>query len=275
MVVFPNCKINLGLNIINKRADGFHDLETCFLPVPFTDALEIISSDNQSNPVEFTCTGLTVAGNPDDNLCVKAYWLLKNQYPALPAVKIHLLKAIPMGAGLGGGSADGAFTLMLLNNKFRLGIADEQLQQYALQLGSDCPFFVLNKPALAEQRGEKLHPIALNLKGYKLLLVNPGIHINTGWAFSQIKPGLPAKKIHYIIQQPVEAWKDELVNDFEQPVINNYPQLGVLKKILYSQGAVYAAMSGSGSTFYGIFKSNTEINPGVFTPAYFTKEVVF
>jgi 4-diphosphocytidyl-2-C-methyl-D-erythritol kinase len=274
MVVFPNCKINLGLNIINKRADGFHNLETCFLPIPHTDALEIIPSNNQANPVEFTCTGLPVAGNPGDNLCVKAYWLLKNQYPALPAVKIHLLKAIPMGAGLGGGSADGAFTLMLLNNKFRLGIADEQLQQYALQLGSDCPFFVVNKPALAEQRGEKLHPVALNLKGYKLLLVNPGIHINTGWAFSQIKPGLPAKKIHNIIQQPVETWKDELVNDFEQPVINNYPQLGVLKKLLYTQGAVYAAMSGSGSTFYGIFNSNVEVAPNIFPAEYFTKQVI-
>ncbi len=274
MVVFPNCKINLGLNIINKRADGFHNLETCFLPVPITDALEIIPSNNQTNPVEFTCTGLPVAGNPDDNLCVKAYWLLKNKYPALPAVKIHLLKAIPMGAGLGGGSADGAFTLMLLNNKFRLGITDEQVQEYALQLGSDCPFFVVNKPALAEQRGEKLQPVALNLNGYKLFLINPGIHINTGWAFSQIKPGLPAKSIHNIIQQPVATWKDELVNDFEQPVINNYPQLGVLKELLYSQGAIYASMSGSGSTFYGIFNSNAEVDHNIFPVEYFTKQVI-
>ncbi|MFZ1454383.1 MAG: 4-(cytidine 5'-diphospho)-2-C-methyl-D-erythritol kinase, partial [Ferruginibacter sp.] len=204
MVSFPNCKINLGLHILGKREDGFHNLETLFYPVPFKEALELIPSLNSA--IEFTATGLAVDGNTSDNLCVKAYHLLKKDYPEIPAVKIHLHKAIPLGAGLGGGSADAAFMLKLLNEKFKLQLSTDQLINYALQLGSDCPFFIINKPCYATGRGEVLEETTLDLSAYKIVLINPGIHINTGWAFSNITPALPVKSIKEIIQQPINSW---------------------------------------------------------------------
>ncbi len=273
MLLFPNCKINLGLNIVGKREDGYHNLESAFLPVALQDALEIIPSRNSSPPVTFTCTGLAVEGEPTTNLCIKAYNLLKQHFPQLPSITMHLHKAIPMGAGLGGGSADGAFTLLLLNKKFRLGIAEEQLIQFALGLGSDCPFFIINKPGFATGRGEQLQPISLPLSGSSILLVNPGIHIPTGWAFSRITPSQPAKSIKTIIAQPLSTWKDELVNDFEAPVLAAHPQLQSIKQQLYHTGALYASMSGSGSTFYGIFSQPITIPPGTFPSTYFVKQV--
>jgi len=275
MVVFPNCKINLGLNIIAKRDDGFHNLETVFLPLPMTDALEIVQSSNHATPVEFTSSGLPIAGNEKDNLCVKAYYILRRDYSQIPPVKIHLLKAIPIGAGLGGGSADGAFALICLNKKFNLGISEGSLIQYALQLGSDCPFFIINKPCFAQQRGEELEEISLGLAGYKLLLVNPGMHINTGWAFSQIKPGQPAKSIRQVVQQPISTWKAELVNDFERPVVTHHPELKEIKAQLYNLGAVYAGMSGSGSSFFGIFPKEFSVDEGHFPKNYLVKEIFF
>ena len=185
MIVFPNCKINLGLHILGKREDGFHNLETVFYPLLFRDALELIPATNNTTEIEFTGSGLAVDGNVSDNLCVKAYYLLKKNFPQLPLVKIHLHKAIPMGAGLGGGSADAAFMLKLLNEKFNLNISTPQLLNYALELGSDCPFFIINKPCIATGRGEILEEIEVDLSAYKIVLINPGIHINTGWAFSQ------------------------------------------------------------------------------------------
>ncbi|MDB5221486.1 MAG: 4-(cytidine 5-diphospho)-2-C-methyl-D-erythritol kinase [Chitinophagaceae bacterium] len=253
MISFPNCKINLGLNIIRKREDGFHDLETVFLPVPFTDVLEIIASDK----IEFAVTGFHVDAN--DNLCIKAYNLLKKDFPELPAIKMHLHKAIPLGAGLGGGSSDAAFTLQLLNEKFKLNLKTEQLLDYALQLGSDGPFFILNKPCFATGRGEILQPINIDLTNYKLLLVNPGIHINTKWAFTKITPQQPKASIKEIITQPLETWKDKLQNDFEVPVFAEYPEIEKLKNDLYMQGALYASMSGSGSTIFGIFSKEANI----------------
>jgi len=190
MLSFPNCKINLGLHILGKRDDGFHNLETVFYPVPFKDALELIPSTNTG--IEFTATGLAVDGNAADNLCAKAYHLLKKDFPEIPTIKIHLHKAIPLGAGLGGGSADAAFMLKLLNEKFKLNLSTDQLINYALQLGSDCPFFIINKPCLATGRGEMLEEIAVDLSAYKIVLINPGIHINTGWAFP-ISP-LPSRQ---------------------------------------------------------------------------------
>lgn len=253
MILFPNCKINLGLNITNKREDGYHNLETVFLPIPFTDVLEILPSDS----FEFTATGLLI--NTDDNLCSKAYNLLKQDFPNLPLVKMHLHKAIPLGAGLGGGSSDASFTLRLLNEKFNLNINTEKLIGYALQLGSDCPFFIINKPCIATGRGEILQPINIDLSNYKILIVNPGIHIDTKWAFSKITPKQPSVSIKEIVSQPIETWKEQLQNDFEVPVFAEYPGIAKIKTNLYRQGAVYASLSGSGSTVYGIFKKDDNI----------------
>ncbi len=272
MLVFPNCKINLGLHILSKREDGFHNLETIFYPVPFRDALEIIPNSNNTSEIEFTATGLAVDGKLDDNLCIKAYHLLKNDFPELPSVRIHLHKALPMGAGLGGGSADAAFMLKMLNEKFRLNLSTDQLINYSLQLGSDCPFFIINKPCYATGRGEVLEEIKVDLSAYKIALINPGIHINTGWAFSNITPALPFKSIKEIIQQPIHTWKDELKNNFEVPVFAAHPAIKEIKETLYEQDALYAAMSGSGSTVFGIFSSGVNLTTK-FPADYFIKLV--
>lgn len=272
MIVFPHCKINLGLNILRKREDGFHDLETVFYPLPWTDALEIIRDPNDSGTVTFSASGLVIDGKEEDNLCVRAWHLLKKDFPQLPAIKLHLHKDIPMGAGLGGGSSDGAFTLKLLNEKFELNIPDPVLINYAASLGSDGPFFIQDKPCFATGRGEILEPVEADLSAYHILMVNPGIHVNTGWAFSQLSPALPTKKISTIIRQPMETWKQELVNDFEGPVVHQYPAIGRIKSSLYKMGALYAAMSGSGSTVYGIFDQEIPVTP--FTdPGYFVKKI--
>ncbi len=264
MVAFPNCKINLGLNILRKRKDGYHDIETIFYPVKLLDALEVMQSAEQNSSIKFTGTGLTVEGNEEDNLCLKAYELLKKDFSRLPPVQIHLHKLIPMGAGLGGGSGDGAFALKLLNEKFELNLTKPELLHYASMLGSDCPFFIINTPCFATGRGELLEEINIDLSMYTIVLVNPGFHVNTGWAFSQlsghIKPSDGSKpsdgyskSLKAIIQQPVETWKTELKNDFEDPVFEKHPEIKKIKEELYDTGALYAAMSGSGSTVFGIF----------------------
>lgn len=273
MVVFPNCKINLGLNIVRKRPDGYHDLETVFYPIPFTDALEIIPAANAAEQLVFSASGLPVTGAVENNLCVKAYHLLKKDFPQLPPIQMHLHKAIPMGAGLGGGSADGAFTLKLLNDKFSLGLSEDELVKYSLQLGSDCPFFVYNKPCFASGRGEVIEPIPLDLKAYQIVIVNPGVHINTGWAFGQLTPKQPLTSIKAIIQEPVEQWQGKLINDFEEPLLAHYPELKLLKEKLHSLDALYVSMSGSGSTFFGIFEKGVKITPADFLLQYFVKVI--
>ncbi|MEO6732917.1 MAG: 4-(cytidine 5'-diphospho)-2-C-methyl-D-erythritol kinase [Ferruginibacter sp.] len=284
MIVFPNCKINLGLIVRGKRADGYHDIETVFYPVQVKDVLEIISLPG--NPADaptttFTHSGLPVDGDEMDNLCIKAYQLLKKDFPQVPSIKMHLHKAIPMGAGLGGGSADAAFTLITLNEKYALNLTVEQLLLYALQLGSDCPFFIINNPCIATGRGETLNPVAVSLAGYQLVLINPGIHINTGWAFSQITIDpdtfaagtIANQSLQAIISQPVSEWKNELKNDFENPVFKRYPEIKAIKDLLYETGAVYASMSGSGSSVYGIYKDN--IQPTFnFPPKYFVRRIL-
>ena len=248
MILFPNCKINLGLQVLQKRSDGFHDIATIFYPVPLKDALEIVPLPNETFPVIYNY-GLPVNGAPADNLCIKAWYLLKKDFPDLPAVQMHLLKNIPMGAGLGGGSADGAFMLQLLNNKYHLGISDQQLIHYAVQLGSDCPFFIINKPCYATGRGEIMEPLTLDLSGYQLVIVKMDIHVNTGWAFNNISIQNQTSRISVVKEvtaQPLSAWKDKLVNDFEGPVFEHYPQIKSVKENLYTLGAVYASMSGSG-----------------------------
>jgi 4-diphosphocytidyl-2-C-methyl-D-erythritol kinase len=274
MVTFPNCKINLGLNIINKRSDGYHDLETVFYPIFIQDILEIISNPtaDQLNHVHFTSTGLSVDGDTSNNLCVKAYQLLKKEFPQLPSIKMHLHKNIPMGAGLGGGSADGAFTLSLLNDKYQLNLTQDKLIHYALQLGSDCPFFIFNQPSLAKGRGEILLPIDLDLRQYQFLIVNPGIHISTAWAFTQIKPSRALYPIEETILIPIGQWKGILQNDFEKPVVQQYPEIGIVIHQLYQKGAIYAALSGSGSTVFGIFQKGTIKRP-IFPNHYFIAQV--
>ncbi len=274
MVTFPNCKINLGLNIINKRPDGYHDLETVFYPIFIQDVLEIITDQNTEplQDVNYTASGLQVEGDSNLNLCVKAFRLLKKDYPQLPSIKIHLHKNIPMGAGLGGGSADGAFALKTLNQKYQLNISEEQMIQYALQLGSDCPFFIMNKPCLAKGRGEILTSIDLDLSQYQFLIVNPGIHISTAWAFTQIQPSRALYPIEETIFIPIGQWKSILQNDFEKPVIQQFPEIGTIIHQLYSHGAIYAALSGSGSTVFGIFPKGA-INQPIFPKHYYIAQV--
>jgi len=257
MICFPTCKINLGLRITQKRADGFHALETVFFPISIKDALEIIiEQETSAAPITFTSSGLAINGDPSDNLCFKAYGLLKKDYPTIPNIKMHLHKTIPMGAGLGGGSADGAFTLVALNQLLNLQIPEQALLDYALQLGSDCPFFIINTPAFATGRGEILKPINVNLNGYSIVIVNPGIAISTKLAFSLITPKVPDTNMEAIICEPVTSWKEKLINDFEQPIFNSFPELANIKETLYQKGAVYASMTGTGSTVYGIFPTS-------------------
>ncbi|MEP7252345.1 MAG: 4-(cytidine 5'-diphospho)-2-C-methyl-D-erythritol kinase, partial [Ginsengibacter sp.] len=206
MIAFPNCKINLGLHILRKKEDGYHDLETFFFPVPIHDALEILPSE--SGKTKMISSGIDT-GEAENNICLKAYCLLRKDFPQLPEVTIHLHKAIPLGSGLGGGSSDGVATLQLLNKKFNLNISEELLCGYALQLGSDCPFFVLNKPAVALGRGETLTPVDFALTHYKIVIVNPGIHVSTTEAFKDIIPAVPSKSIKEIIHQPISTWKRE------------------------------------------------------------------
>ncbi len=257
MICFPSCKINLGLRITQKRADGFHALETVFFPISIKDALEIIiEPDTSAAPITFTSSGLAINGEPSDNLCFKAYGLLKNDYPSIPNIKMHLHKKIPMGAGLGGGSSDGAFTLVTLNQLFNLQLSEQALLNYALQLGSDCPFFIINTPAFATGRGEILTPTTVDLSGYSIVIVNPGIAISTKLAFSLITPRVPDNNLAAVIQQPISTWKDVIINDFEQPIFNSFPELANIKETLYQKGAAYASMTGTGSTIYGIFPTS-------------------
>jgi len=256
MIAFPHCKINLGLSIIAKRKDGYHELETVFYPVGLQDIVEVIHSNDDKTEVQFSHTGLEIPGDIEKNLCVKAYHLLKHDFPTIPAVKMHLHKHIPMGAGLGGGSSDGTGILKLLNNLFNLGLKNNQLIDYAAQLGSDCPFFVYDSACHATGRGEILQPYACDLSNYKIALVHPGIHVSTAWAFSQLQPHPKEKSIAEIVAQPIEQWKNTLINDFEAPIFLAHPVLEEIKNELYTHGAIYASMSGSGSSLFGIFPNN-------------------
>lgn len=275
MIVFPNSKINLGLRILRKREDGYHDLETFFYPVAIKDALEITQQGlhEHSSSFPFTQSGAPIKGQPTSNLCVRAYKLLKRDFPHLPRIKMHLHKTIPSGAGLGGGSADAAFTLVLLNQMFHLGIPQEKLLDYAAMLGSDCPFFIINKPCYATGRGEILEEVPLDLSAFKIVVVNPGIHVDTGLAFLNITPTQPAQSVKEIITTvPFERWKDVLVNDFEKAIFPHHPEIADLKDAFYSKGAVYASMSGSGSTVYGIFPAE-QVPSFEFPENYFVRIV--
>jgi 4-diphosphocytidyl-2-C-methyl-D-erythritol kinase len=266
MVAFPNGKINLGLHVTGKREDGFHEIETLFYPIALHDVLEIIPH----NELSFSSAGIAINGPSENNLCLKAFHLLKKDFPSMPEVSMFLYKNIPVGAGLGGGSADAVTCLQLLNTIGDLHLPPRAISDYALKLGSDCPFFVINRPCFATGRGEILKEMHIDLSAYKILIVNPGIHVNTGWAFSSLKTFSPAQQLENIISQPVQNWKEILHNDFECVVNIKHPETARLKDLMYEKGAVYASLSGTGSTVYGLFKKSDK--PDIHIPeTYFFK----
>ncbi|WP_373523169.1 4-(cytidine 5'-diphospho)-2-C-methyl-D-erythritol kinase [Aquiflexum sp.] len=248
MICFPNAKINLGLYITAKRKDGYHDIETCMVPIPLYDALEMIVDKK----TVFDVSGLAIPGDEKDNIILKALKLLRKDFNDLPNVHVHLLKNIPMGAGLGGGSADAAFALTLMNKLFELHLEDWFLEDYAAQLGSDCPFFIQNTPKIATGRGEILEPVYVDLKGDHIVLVKPQIHIGTKEAYAGVNPKKPNQPLEEILADKT-LWKAHLINDFEASIFPKYPKLAAIKNQLYEMGAYYAAMSGSGSTVFGLF----------------------
>ena len=259
MITFPCAKINLGLNIVSKRPDGYHNLETVFYPIPLTDALEIKYMDEKfpsESPCDLKITGKDVDCNEEDNLVIKAYQLLAADFQ-LPRVHAHLVKRIPTQAGLGGGSSDAAYMIRLLDERFRLNIGIPEMERYAAKLGADCAFFITADPSYAEGIGDVLMPVDVpgaGLGGYYLAVVKPSVAVSTRDAYAAIVPKTPAKCCRDIVRQPIETWKDELVNDFEAPIFAMHPELAAIKQSLYDAGAVYAAMSGSGSAIFGIFK---------------------
>lgn len=252
MLTFPNIKINLGLSITEKRPDGYHNLETVFYPVNLEDALEIRTSPEAEKKITLHQYGMEIAGSPEDNLVAKAYSLLDKEFH-LPPVEIHLYKHIPSGAGLGGGSSDAAFMLKLLNEQFHLNLSEEQLEIYAATLGADCAFFIKNKPVYAEGIGNIFSPIELSLRGYQIMIVKPDVFVSTREAFANIHPHHPEYPVKEVIRRPVAEWKDTLINDFEASVFPQHPVIGEIKQELYNQGAIYASMSGSGSSVFGLF----------------------
>lgn len=274
MIVFPCAKINLGLNIVSNRGDGYHNLETVFYPVPLYDALEIKYMDPKfpsDVPCDLKVTGIDLDCDEQWNLVIRAYNLLAEDYE-LPRVHAHLMKRIPTGAGLGGGSSDGAYMIRLLDERFRLNIGIAEMERYAARLGADCAFFITAEPMYATGIGNILAPVDDSigfLKGLYLAIVKPGISVSTVEAYRQIKPKKPAKCCLDIVRQPIETWREELTNDFEPPVFAAHPELGDIKEKLYDMGAIFAQMSGSGSAIYGIFKEapeNIEDKfPGMFT----------
>jgi 4-diphosphocytidyl-2-C-methyl-D-erythritol kinase len=257
MILFPPAKINLGLNILFKRSDGYHEIETVMVNIPWNDILEITTSTED----EFVQTGLEIPGNNSDNLCLKALHLMKNKYN-FPRCRIHLWKNIPMGAGLGGGSADAAYVLRGINQFFSLNCSNVELEEMAAQLGSDCPFFIQDIPRIAKGRGELLTPCQLNLSNVWIKLINPGIHISTKEAYEGItfnkNHGLHS--IEDVLSGDKMQWKNNLINDFEFALFEKYPMLSDLKDKFYDEGAFYAAMSGSGSTIFGLFDEEPNLN---------------
>lgn len=270
MITFPNCKINLGLDVVSKRADGYHNLETIFYQLPLTDVLEITVEDEPDAPdYTFEMYNASFNCNSEENLVVKAYKILASEYQ-LPKVKMSLFKHIPTGAGLGGGSADAAFALKMLNEIAHLSLTDEQLEEYAARLGADCAFFIKNRPAFAQGIGNILSPIECSLKGYHIVVVKPELHISTKEAYSFVRPSQPMVSLLDIAPRPVNMWRSSMKNDFEVSAFAIHPEMQQIKEKLYSLGAFYASMSGSGSAFYGIFEKEIskeqlkEIFPGNF-----------
>ncbi len=254
MVSFPNAKINIGLHITEKRSDGFHNIESCFYPVGWCDVLEILPAEKLS----FKSTGISIPGNPETNLCLKAYHLIKQDFN-IPPVMIHLHKVIPIGAGLGGGSADCAFTIKTLNDLFELHLTTEQMENYARKLGSDCAFFIQNRPKYCVGKGDEFSEILLDLSDKFIVLINPNIHISTAEAYAGVKPEKAKMDLREILQIPVNQWVNTVANDFEHHLLPKYPIISIIKEQLYANGAAYASMTGSGSTVFGIFEEEVDL----------------
>ena len=272
MIVYPNAKINIGLNVVEKRPDGYHNLETVFYPIKLQDALEVktIESNVPSCGYSLKVSGTLLDGSPDDNLVVKAYKLLKKEFD-LPPVSMYLYKHIPTGAGLGGGSSDAAYALKVLNEKYSLSLSDERLEAYAAEIGADCAFFIKNNPVFATGIGNIFSDIKLNLTGMTLVLVKPDIFVSTRDAYSNINPSAPKVSLKDLLSEPVTSWKDTVFNDFEKSVFPKYPEIAAIKDKLYDMGAVYASMSGSGSSVYGIFENPVEYVEETFA-GYFCRQ---
>ncbi|EOR93240.1 4-diphosphocytidyl-2-C-methyl-D-erythritol kinase [Arcticibacter svalbardensis MN12-7] len=254
MILFPNAKINIGLHILNRRCDGYHDLETVFYPIPLHDALEAV----EATTLNFESSGIVIPGIAGDNLCLKAYKMIKKDFD-LPALSIHLHKKIPIGAGLGGGSSDAAYFIRLLNEKFRLKLDTAAMQDYARKLGADCAFFIESKPVFAYGKGEEFKDVSLDLSAYSLVLIMPPVFVSTADAFRGVKPRIPETPLQELIKLPVEQWKEHIRNDFEESVFRTYPIIQGLKNSLYDAGALYVSMSGSGAAVYGVFADKPEL----------------
>lgn len=260
MLVFPNSKINLGLHVTQKRPDGFHNIETVFYPVKWCDALEIIENKKTGERIKFSQSGLAIDGAPEQNILYRA-WLLISDIVALPNTMVHLHKNIPMGAGLGGGSSNAAFFINLLDAKFNLGLPFAEKQRIASSLGSDCSFFLNNKPVFASGKGDKFQDIYCDLSSYHIMVIKPPVHSNTKEAYAGLSPRSPVNDLIQIVQNTtVDEWKSLLKNDFERSIFAKYPRVGAIKELLYQNGALYASMSGSGSSVYGIFKDKPVIS---------------
>lgn len=272
MITYPNAKINIGLNITERRPDGYHNIESVFYPINLQDAVEIktIEGEEPQGGYKLKVSGTILDGTPDDNLVVKAYNLLRKDFN-FPAQKIHLYKHIPVGAGLGGGSSDAAAIIKMLNEKFALGLTSEQMQNYAVQIGADCPFFINNTPVFATGIGNIFTPIELSLHGKTIILVKPDIFVSTRDAYALVKPSPAAILLTEAIKQPISEWKPIITNDFEKSVFAKYPEIAAIKDKLYDMGALYASMSGSGSAVYGIFDSPIEYADEIFS-GYFCRQ---
>lgn len=272
MILYPNAKINIGLNVVEKRADGYHNLETVFYPINLLDALEITTDEHQADSVKLKVSGEAIAGRPSDNLVMKACNLMRSMFPEkIERLSVHLHKHIPTGAGLGGGSSDAAFTIKALNEKFSLGMSVDQMEQLSAQLGADCPFFIKNQPVFAEGIGDIFTDIDIVLKGKTLVLVKPDISVSTADAYSLVSPHKPQQSLRESLRLRVEEWKNHVVNDFESSVFKKFPEIAAIKDRLYDLGALYASMSGSGSAVYGIFNQPVQYVDEVFA-GYFCRQ---
>ena len=254
MVVFPCCKINLGLNVVSRRPDGYHNLETVFYPIPLHDNLEVIDAPKSIEPYRLHQTGIPIEGAAESNLVVRVLTQLRETYPQIPPVEIWLHKRIPSGAGLGGGSSDAAFMMRLLNEQYDLGMTDDDMEYRLSRLGADCAFFNKAVPCFATGIGDQLMPINFTLGGWDFVLVKPDINVSTREAFSMIHPRRPERSLLEAISHPVEEWRDTVVNDFERSVFLHHPEIAAIKATLYDMGAVYASMTGSGSSVFGLFQ---------------------
>lgn len=276
MIVYPNAKINIGLNVVEKRPDGYHNLETVFYPIGLQDILEIKVLDEGNVPecgYKLKITGTILDGSPEDNLVVRAFKMLKHDFN-LPPVSIGLYKHIPTGAGLGGGSSDAAFTVKTLNKRFDLRLTDKQMEDYCTRLGADCPFFIKDTPVFATGIGNEFHPVSFSLKGKHLVLVKPDIFVSTKDAYAKVNVRRPDTPLPELLAQPLETWKDTVINDFERSVFSKYPEIAAIKDSMYDIGAVYASMSGSGSSVFGIFDEPVENIDEVFSGMFCRQRVL-